>query len=67
MKFQVLWQSAAEQELAAIWLAAPGRAAVTAAAAFLDARLADAPLNLGESRASSLHRIAFRAPLGIEF
>ena len=67
MRFQVLWQAVAEQELAAIWLAAPDRAAVTAAAAYLDNRLADDPMNLGESRASPLRRVAFRTPFGVEF
>ena len=67
MKYQVVWQPAAERELATIWIASTNRKAVTSAAAWLDFHLSDFPLTLGESRDSSVHRIAFRAPLGIEF
>jgi hypothetical protein len=53
--------------LAAVWLAAPDRVGITAAAAWFDARLAREPLTLGESRESSVHRVSYRGPLGIEF
>lgn len=67
MRYQVLWGPVAEQLLAATWLAAPDRNAVARAAAWLDEQLARAPRNLGESRESPLHRVAFHGPLGIEF
>jgi hypothetical protein len=53
--------------LADIWLAAADRTAVTQASAWLEQRLALQPLVLGESRASSVQRVAFHPPLGIEF
>jgi hypothetical protein len=67
MKYQVQWDARAERELAALWLAAADRQAVTRAATWFDDQLARSPLELGESRASSVHRTAFHAPLGIEF
>jgi hypothetical protein len=53
--------------LAEVWLASADRAGATAAAAWFDARLAFAPLTLGESRESSVHRVASHGPLGVEF
>ncbi len=67
MKYSVIWQRVAEGELAPVWLAASDRNAVTRAASRLDAQLASDPLHLGESRTSSVHRIAFDSPLGVEF
>ena len=67
MKYQVIWQLIAEDELAAIWLAAADRQAVTAVAAWFDSQLSRVPLLLGESRDSSVHRVAYRAPIGNEF
>ncbi|HVK11391.1 MAG TPA: hypothetical protein VM597_21660 [Gemmataceae bacterium] len=67
MKYQVVWDRLAEEELAAIWLAASDRNAVTRASEWLERRLAVNPLDLGESRRSSVERIGFYPPLGIEF
>lgn len=67
MNFTVTLTSDAEQDLAAAWLAAPDRAAVTAAAHELEQRLAADPLNAGESRASSVSRMDFVHPLGFTF
>lgn len=67
MRYNVAWGPRAEAMLAAIWLAAQDRAAVTRSASRLDAQLASDPLHLGESRTSSVHRIAFDSPLGVEF
>ena len=67
MSYEVIWQQITEQELAAAWLAATDRNAVTHAAASLDGQLAHDPLRLGESRTSSVHRIAYFPPLGVEF
>src|SRR6185437_14457657 len=62
MKYAVLWDARAEADLAAVWLAAADRHAVARAAHWFDAQLARAPLRLGESRASSVHRLAFYSP-----
>jgi hypothetical protein len=43
MNYEVIWGPTAEQELAAAWLASIDRNAVTAAAAWLDEPLVDAP------------------------
>jgi plasmid stabilization system protein ParE len=66
MNFSVVWTRRAENELAAIWLTASDRNAVTQAAHRLDQRLANDPLNEGESRHAN-YRIAFENPLGILF
>ena len=65
--YTVIWQKVAENELAELWLAASDRRAVTRAASTIDAALSVRPLRLGESRASSVQRIVYQAPLGIEF
>lgn len=67
MNYKVVWLETAENELAEIWLSAKDRDAVTEAAARLDRLLALAPLRLGESRSSSVNRIAYYQPLGVEF
>jgi len=67
MNYTVRYDSSAEADLAGIWSGASDRSAVTEAAAWLDDRLARIPLRLGEARQSSVHRIVFRLPLGIEY
>ena len=67
MTYGVIWQTVAENELAAIWIASADRDAVAAAAEWLEGRLSRDPLSLGESRDSSVHRIVFRHPIGLEF
>jgi len=67
MKYQVTWGPRAEEMLTDIWLVAADRKAVTQASHWLEQQLAFKPLELGESRASSVQRVAFRPPLGIEF
>lgn len=67
MKYEVYWDARAEADLATVWLGAADRVAVTRAASWFDEHLARSPLKLGESRASSVHRLAFYSPLGIEF
>lgn len=66
MKYTVLWTPAAEQSLAQLWVDAPDRAAVAAAANRLDTALAGQADSLGESRNAHV-RIAFDPLLGIEF
>jgi hypothetical protein len=53
--------------LATIWLASSERDAVTRAAALIDRELERHPLTFGESRESSVHRVAFIHPIGIEY
>jgi hypothetical protein len=66
MKFTVVWTPLAESQLAALWLSATDRAAITAAADQIDRMLSwNAHLH-GESRSGKL-RIAVVEPLGVEF
>ncbi len=66
MTYTVHWLPNAEQELAAIWTAAPDRDAVTQAAFSIDQRLeANAP-DEGESRSDAV-RVLLVAPLGVIF
>ncbi len=67
MRYEVIWQRAAENELAAVWAAATDRDAVTQAAAEIDWHLARDPLRLGEARTSSVHRIVSNPPIAVEF
>jgi len=67
MNYTVTWLAVAEQDLATVWLAAPDRTAVALAAHRLDDTLGDDPLRFGESRQSSVHRVGFDLPLGVEF
>lgn len=66
MKYSVACTPAADGELAAIWIAAQDREAVTIAAREIDRVLADAPLTHGESRGEDL-RIIFVTPLGARY
>lgn len=67
MNYEVVWGPVIEGQLAAVWIASDDRAAVAAAAHRLDQALARNPLALGEARDSSVRRVAFDHPLGIEF
>ena len=66
MKFTVVWSPDAEQDLAAVWISAHDRTAVTLAANTLDRLLAENPESLGESRDRNV-RVAFARPLGVGF
>jgi hypothetical protein len=66
MKFTVLWTASAQSRLAAIWLQASDRAAVTKAARAIDVALRLDAQHLGESRAGR-RRIAHETPLGAIF
>ena len=66
MKYQVRWIPEAEEELAAVWLEAVDRSAVTAAADQIDRWLASAPNEYGESRDRG-RRIVFSAPLAVVY
>jgi hypothetical protein len=67
VNYTVYWVAVAEQELAAAWLASADRNAVSAAAHRLEKLLEADPLHTGESRQSSVQRVAFTTPLAIEF
>lgn len=67
MNYQVDWIPAAEQDLAALGNAATDPNAATAAAEWLDDYLARDPLHFGQPWGSSVHRIAVRDPIGVEF
>jgi hypothetical protein len=66
VSFSVVWLPAAEAGLASAWLASPDRAALTAAAAEIDARLAASGPAVGESRDGD-NRITFERPLAVLF
>ena len=66
MKYQVDWNDDAAADLAQLWIDATDRGLISEAAHRLDLALAESPLALGESRLGHI-RIAFSAPLGIEF
>jgi len=67
MNYTVIWVPLAENNLAAAWLAAPDRVAVTEAAHRLDQALADDPFDIGRPRNSSVNRTAVEPPLGIDY
>jgi len=57
MIYTVLWQAVAENQLALLWIDAPDRDAITAAADELDALLRHDPHSQGESRSGSARLI----------
>jgi plasmid stabilization system protein ParE len=67
MSYAVVWAPTAERQLAAAWTAAADRTAVTAASAWLDARLAADPLRFGTPIDSSIHRTGTFDCLAVEF
>jgi hypothetical protein len=67
MRYHVEWTAEAENDLAALWITALDRSAVTRASHWLDRHLLRTPLTFGEPWTSSVHRIATRVPSGIEF
>ena len=64
MTFTVIWLPDALNRLADVWTTYPNRAAVTAAADRIDARLAADPLAEGESRDEE-DRVTFDPPLRV--
>lgn len=66
MSYTVTWTDRAEQELAAIWLAAPDRQQVTQASAAIEKLLRATPDAVGEVRFDSV-RILVEWPLGVEY
>jgi hypothetical protein len=66
VNYTVEWVPGAEDALADAWLNAPDRAAVTAAAAAVEARLQRDPYAESESRTGAT-RITFEAPLAVHY
>lgn len=66
MNFTVIWDDDAEARLAAIYLTAADKNAVSRAAYVLEQRLQTDPANAGESREAG-ERVTFVKPLGIRF
>jgi hypothetical protein len=66
MRYTVLWQPDAEEELAEVWIGASDRTAATRAAHAIDVRLGESAHGRGESRAAG-RRILLVAPLGVLF
>jgi hypothetical protein len=67
MRYTVEWGPIAEGHLAAIWLDAADRDAVTQAAHRLEQALAFDPLHLGEARESSVRRFTSYQMLRVMF
>jgi hypothetical protein len=66
MRYTVGWTEAALRELAAEWIQAEDRAAVTAAGNEIDRLLAISPREQGESRGGMV-RVMFARPLAVEY
>jgi hypothetical protein len=66
VNYTVTWTPTAEQELAAVWLAASDRDAVTTDSHRLDQDLARDPYDRGFERNASVNRTATDLPLGID-
>lgn len=67
MNYRVVWLPNAEDELAAVWLAAADQDEVARAAHVVEGELARRPLQTGFPRSSSVHRFAWQLPIGVEF
>ena len=66
MRFTVIWTAPAEQNLAAVWMAALDRNAVTSAANIVDQLLAEDPETRGEARFDTVRSFVL-VPLGLDF
>jgi hypothetical protein len=66
VRYTVACTIAADGELAAIWIAAEDRNAVSDAAREIEQAFLEAPLDHGESREDK-QRIMFVAPLGVRY
>lgn len=66
MRYTVIWTDPAEQDLAAVWMAALDRNAVTSAANIVDQLLAEDPETRGEVRFDTVRSFVL-VPLGVDF
>ena len=67
MNYRVVWPKETLDELAAAWLAAADRDAVTAASHEIDQALGQDPYACGFRRNSSVNRTLVDYPLGVEY
>ena len=67
MRYRVDWSEAAERELSIAWFTTGDRNAVALASHNLEVALASDPLHFGRPRESSVSRVGFLHPLGVEF
>lgn len=67
MNYSIFWTQEAEDGLASSWLGASDREAVTTASHRIDLALSHHPLRYGTGRQSSVIRMAYEPPLGIDF
>ena len=66
MKFRVSWTETAEQNLAAVWIAAAARNAITSAAHLIDTELAEDPQEKGALRFDTVRTLVV-SQLGVDF
>jgi plasmid stabilization system protein ParE len=66
MKYTVTWKPSVKERLADIWMTAPDRSAVTAAANSVDSLLRVDPLDRGESR-GGITRVLVVLPLAVVY
>jgi hypothetical protein len=66
MKYTVVWQPSAIQELAALWLTSGNRDELTAAANGIDVALRDSAIARGDERPGDLGELVI-GPLGVDF
>lgn len=66
MNYLVVWTPSAEQQLAAVWLAAAHRANVTAASATIDQLLATDPEQQGVPNFDTVRTLVVD-PIGVDF
>jgi hypothetical protein len=66
MRFTVSWTPTAQQNLAAVWMAADDKAAITSAANTIDVLLAADPESRGELRFDTVRSLAV-PPLGVDY
>ena len=64
MRYSVIWMPSALADLAEIWTNSNRRHAVTSASTRIDQQLANAPMDVGESREGSI-RVFIQFPLGV--
>jgi hypothetical protein len=64
MSYTITWLEEAEEQLAAVWMAADDPRAVNDAVEFVERILGYAPLDSGESRSGDV-RIVFSGPIGV--
>ena len=66
MNYRVTWLPSADRTLIDLWIAAPDRAELTAAANRIESSLERDPLGVGESRSGGV-RILIDSPLAIYY